>query len=84
MANSGSAQCRRLLKRLARGPINSFQIMAELSICRPSARSRDLRAAGHEIRTHRQSAEDARGIEHRGIAHYYLKSLALRDGEENQ
>ncbi|WP_249934994.1 helix-turn-helix domain-containing protein [Azotobacter chroococcum] len=78
---ASSAQCRRLLERLARGPINSFQIMAELSICRPSARIRDLRAAGHEIRTHRQPAADAQGVEHQGVAHYHLQSLAPRDGE---
>ncbi|WP_090733550.1 hypothetical protein [Azotobacter beijerinckii] len=26
---------------------------------------RDLRAAGHEIRTHRKPARDAQGVEHR-------------------
>ncbi|TBW08307.1 hypothetical protein E0E50_15215 [Azotobacter chroococcum subsp. isscasi] len=82
MANSGSAQCQRLLERLARGSANSFQIMAELSICRPSARIRDLRASGHEIRTHRQPARDAQGVEHRGVAHYFLRTKGGADSSQ--
>lgn len=71
---SASSQCRRLLERLRAGPINSFEITAELNICRPGARISELRAEGHPIRTHRATIEDAYGYKHPGVATYYLST----------
>ena len=69
-----SSQCRRLLERLRAGPINSFEIAAELNIWRPSARISELRAEGHNIKTHRRTIEDAQGYKHPGVATYYLST----------
>lgn len=71
--SSTNAQRTRLLSRLQLGPIDTFSIMRELNICRPSARISELRAAGHAIRTHRISTTDDQGRTHHGIALYYLK-----------
>ena len=73
---SASSQCRRLLERLRAGPINSFEITAELNICRPGARICELRAEGHSIKTHRRTIVDAQGYKHPGVAVYYLSAEA--------
>lgn len=69
---SATAQCRRLLERLQAGPINSFEIISELNICRPGARIAELRAAGHPIQTNRSDLVDAHGYKHPRVATYYL------------
>jgi len=69
---SASSQCRRLLERLRAGPINSFEITAELNICRPGARIAELRADGHPIQSHRATVEDSQGFQHPNVATYYL------------
>lgn len=69
---STDAQCRRLLERLRIGPINSFEIIDELIICRPSARIADLRGAGCDIRTRLSDLKDAQGFVHPRAATYYL------------
>lgn len=69
---SPGVQSARLLDRLQLGPVDTFGIMRELNICRPSARISELRSAGHAIRTHRISTIDDQGRTHQGIALYYL------------
>jgi hypothetical protein len=71
-STNSTAQRARLLKRLQLGPVDTFCIMRELNICRPSARISELRGAGLDIRTHRVSTTDDQGRTHHGIALYYL------------
>lgn len=74
---SASAQCTRLLERLRLGPINSFEIAAELNICRPGARISDLRASGHQIHTRLTDLVDEYGYRHPRVATYSLLREAL-------
>lgn len=69
---SASAQCRRLVERLRIDSINSFEITAELNICRPGARIADLRAAGYVIHTRLADLVDAQGFKHPRVATYTL------------
>lgn len=69
---SATAQCARLLERLKVGSINSFEIVSELNICRPGSRIADLRADGHQIRTHLSDLVDEHGFRHPRVATYYL------------
>lgn len=71
---SANSQCRRLLERLRLGHINSFEITAELNICRPGARISELRADGHPIKSYRTTIEDAYGYKHPGVAVYFLSA----------
>ncbi|MHA6127924.1 helix-turn-helix domain-containing protein [Pseudomonas fluorescens group sp. PF-1] len=69
---SNSAQNNRLAGRMEQGSIDTFAIMRELNICRPSARICDLRAAGYKILTNRITLTDEWGRIHRGVAVYTL------------
>lgn len=69
---SAPAQCRRLVERLRIDSINSFEIVAELNICRPGARIADLRAAGYVIHTQLSDLVDAQGFKHPRVATYHL------------
>lgn len=71
---SAASQCRRLLERLRAGQINSFEITAELNICRPGARISELRSEGHPIKTYLTTIEDAYGYKHPRVAVYYLST----------
>ncbi len=73
---SATAQCKRLLERLRRGPINSFEIADELNICRPGARISELRGSGHNIHTRLADLTDANGYKHPRVAIYSLLSEA--------
>jgi hypothetical protein len=68
------AQARRLLERMRTAPINSFEIIEELNICRPSARIADLRADGYEIHTRLSDLIDGQGFKHPRCATYTLLS----------
>lgn len=67
-----NAQNARLAGRMEQGSIDTFAIMRELNICRPSARICDLRAAGYKILTNRITLTDEWGRTHRGVAVYTL------------
>lgn len=69
---SAPAQCRRLVERLRVGSINSFEITADLNICRPGARISDLRGAGYVIHTRLTDLVDAHGFKHPRVATYTL------------
>ena len=69
---SSTAQCRRLVERLRVDSINSFEITADLNICRPGARIADLRAAGYVIHTRLADLIDAHGFKHPRVATYTL------------
>lgn len=71
---SASAQCRRLLERMRTASINSFEIIEELNICRPSARIADLRADGYVIHTRLSDLVDGQGFKHPRCATYTLIS----------
>lgn len=66
------SQRARLLKRLQAGPVNTFEAMSELNICRPGARISELRGLGHRIGTHLTDLIDAQGFRHPHCAVYYL------------
>ncbi len=69
-----SAQNARLAERIEQGSVDTFAIMRELNICRPSARICDLRNAGYNIITNRIVLTDEWGRTHRGVALYTLIS----------
>jgi hypothetical protein len=69
---SRNAQNARLAAYLRLEQADTFTIMRELNICRPSARIRDLRASGYEIITTRTPLTDEWGRTHRGVAIYTL------------
>lgn len=69
---SADSQRARLLKRLQAGPVNTFEAITELNICRPGARVADLRKAGHPIKTYLSDLIDAQGFRHPRCATYYL------------
>lgn len=73
---STDSQRARLLKRLQAGPVNTFEAMTELNICRPGARIAELRALGHPIGTNLSDLTDAQGYRHPKVATYYLHTRA--------
>lgn len=72
--NSAASQRKRLLERLHQGPINTFEITAELGICQPAARICELRGQGHPIQTHLSELVDPFGFRHEKSATYYLSA----------
>lgn len=68
---TGAAQCERLLELLRQRPQNSHEL-TEAGIYHPPARIKDLRKAGHSIKTHRISLTDRWGYEHRGCGLFEL------------
>lgn len=49
---NAAIQCLRLLERLKKGPISTFQARDKLSIAHPAGRICDLRKQGYNIETH--------------------------------
>ncbi|WP_349618533.1 helix-turn-helix domain-containing protein [Azotobacter salinestris] len=75
--NSAASQRKRLLERLHQGPINTFEITAELGICQPAARICELRGQGHPIQTHLGELVDPFGYRHEKSATYYLGGTTI-------
>ena len=72
---SGNAQRARLLAYLRQhGSINTFEAIRLLNILRPGARIAELRAQGHDIRTHLATLEDDHGRAHPNVATYFLSA----------
>lgn len=70
---NGHAQRIRLMAYLRQhGSINTFEAIRQLNILRPGARIAELRAAGHDIRTHLGTLCDDQGRKHPKVATYYL------------
>lgn len=69
---AAEAQRARLLERLQNAPIDTITARRELNLLMPAARVKELREAGHPIKTHRITAKDEQGRTHHGIALYYL------------
>lgn len=69
---STSAQRARLLERLHLGPVDTITARSELNIMMPAARIKELREAGHQIKTLRLTRTDDHGRTHRGVALYYI------------
>ena len=69
---SASAQRVRLLKRLHLGPVDTITARHDLNLMMPAARIKELRNAGHSIKTQRITLTDEHGRTHRGVALYYL------------
>lgn len=69
---STEAQRVRLLAWLAECPIDTFTARDDLNIMAPAPRVKELREAGHPIKTQRITLTDAQGRTHRGVALYYL------------
>lgn len=72
---SAAAQRTRLLARVQEGPLDTITARGELNIMMPAARVKELREAGHPIKTHRITMTDEYGRTHKGIALYYLGTL---------
>jgi hypothetical protein len=69
---SASAQRVRLLKRLHLGPVDTITARHDLNLMMPAARIKELRNAGHNIKTQRITKTDQQGRKHNGVALYYL------------
>lgn len=69
---SRSAQRARLLARLQAGPIDTIAARSELNVMAPAPRIKELREAGHAIKTHRITVTDDQGRAHQGVALYHL------------
>jgi len=69
---SASAQRVRLLERLHLGPVDTITARHDLNLMMPAARIKELRNAGHSIKTQRITLTDEHGRTHRGVALYYL------------
>ncbi|WP_288657845.1 MULTISPECIES: helix-turn-helix domain-containing protein [Pseudomonas] len=69
---STNAQRTRLLSCLQAGPVDTISARRDLNIMMPAARIKELREAGHPIRTQRITLTDDQGRTHHGIALYYL------------
>lgn len=74
---SSEAQRARLLERLHAGPVDTITARRELNIMMPAARVKELREAGHPIKTHRLTLTDDHGRTHHGVALYYLGTLPV-------
>mgnify|MGYP001765411678 CR=1 FL=1 len=71
---STAAQRDRLLAWLAECPIDTITARDDLNVMAPAPRIKELRVAGHPIKTQRITLTDAQGRTHRGVALYYLSS----------
>ena len=79
---SGHAQRVRLLNYMrANGSITTFEAIRVLNVLRPSARIAELRADGHNIRTHLGDMLDDQGRKHSQVATYYLSADPAGAGE---
>lgn len=75
-STSSEAQRARLLARLRTGALDTFTARRELHVMHPGGRIKELRAAGHPIRTERVTLTDEDGVTHSGVALYYLSSTS--------
>ncbi|TXR39400.1 helix-turn-helix domain-containing protein [Pseudomonas sp. CW003PS] len=78
---TAEAQRARLLERLQHGAIDTITARRELNLLMPAARVKELREAGHPIKTHRITAKDEQGRTHRGVALYYMGTLPVEYSE---
>ena len=69
---SASAQRARLLERLHAGPVDTITARNDLNLMMPAARIKELRNAGHNIKTQRITLTDEHGRTHHGVALYFL------------
>ncbi len=69
---STEAQRARLLAWLAECPIDTITARDDLNVMAPAPRIKELRVAGHPIKTQRITLTDAQGRTHRGVALYFL------------
>lgn len=69
---SRGAQRARLLARLQAGPIDTIAARRELNVMAPAPRIKELREAGHSIKTHLITVTDDQGRAHQGVALYHL------------
>jgi len=67
---NAESQRNRLLARLLISPITTLQARAELDIMNPSQRVFELKALGHNIKTHRETVDTGKA-KHR-MASYVL------------
>ncbi|MHA6639411.1 helix-turn-helix domain-containing protein [Stutzerimonas frequens] len=80
-STSVEAQRARLLARLRIGALDTFTARRELHVMHPGGRIKELRAAGHPIRTERVTLTDEDGITHSGVALYFLSSTSAEVAE---
>lgn len=73
-ATDSASQRARILSRLREGAATTTELMVELNILRPGARIAELRADGHNIKTHLVDEFDPWGRPHTRIARYYLST----------
>lgn len=69
---STSAQRALLLERLRLNSVDTFTARRDLNLMMPAARIKELRDAGHNIKTQRITETDLHGQRHDGVALYYL------------
>lgn len=73
---SGHAQRKRLLEHMhEHGFITTITARSDLNVMMPAARIKELREAGHPIKTHRLTLTDDHGRTHHGVALYYLGTM---------
>ena len=80
-STSVEAQRTRLLARLQLGALDTFTARRDLHVMHPGGRIKELRTAGHPIRTERITLTDEDGITHNGVALYYLSSTSAEAAE---
>jgi hypothetical protein len=71
MSNNAKAQCQKLLQALRQKPLSTLEARRELDILHPAARVQELKAAGHNIKTHWSEEPSECGELHR-VARYVL------------
>lgn len=62
--------------------LNRYEAERLLNVCQLAARVFELKADGHRFLTLKERAIDPHGIEHRGIARYYLEQKASSKSQE--
>ena len=67
-----NAQHALLLERLRLNSVDTFTARRDLNLMMPAARIKELRDAGHNIKTQRITKIDQHGRKHDGVALYYL------------
>lgn len=73
---SATAQRKRLLAHLRHEAIDTITARSHLNIMMPAARVKELREAGHNIRTVQVDRYDDQGRKHRRVAVYSLNGIA--------
>ncbi len=80
---SGHAQRKRLLAHIhLYGFVTTITARSHLNVMMPAARIKELREAGHPIKTHRLTLMDDQGRTHHGVALYYLGAMPVLEVAE--